>query len=343
LKTGALVVAGIVALAQAGSDAWCGETLKDQPGTSVPLTGKDLPPVALADEELTSYTLAAGVRVLEQKPKHLKADAPTRVVLYALPNGNTLEQTFGRAEAPGQDWHYQIQHIGAQTRRVRELLPNENLVTVLLQANQKSWPAWHKATTNSSDEIVRLVAKLHEQFGTSSTVDLVSHSGGGSFAFGFLNGLERVPDYVRRITFIDSNYGFDEQEGHARKLFDWLNRSAGHRLLVLCYDDRNIVLNGKPIVSATGGTFRATSRMSAAFATSTTLESGMDRDFVTTRGLDGRLEMKGHLNPEQKILHTVLVEKNGFVYALTAGVEALPARGAAEDFYAGQSYRKWIR
>lgn len=48
-----------------------------------------------------------------------RLDVPTRLVLYFLPNGNTINQTQGRSDAPGVDWHYLIQQIGAQTRRVR--------------------------------------------------------------------------------------------------------------------------------------------------------------------------------------------------------------------------------
>jgi len=33
------------------------------------------------------------------------------------------------------------------------------------------------------------------------------------------------------------------------------------RLVVIAYDDRNITLDGKPVVGPTGGTYRATERM----------------------------------------------------------------------------------
>src|SRR4051812_34747259 len=38
------------------------------------------------------------------------AGKPTRLIVYALPNGNTLEQTLGCKMAEGLDWHYDIQH-----------------------------------------------------------------------------------------------------------------------------------------------------------------------------------------------------------------------------------------
>src|SRR5262245_15067703 len=43
----------------------------------------------------------------------------TRLIVFALPNGNTLEQTLGCQMKPGLDWHYDIQHIAAQTRLLR--------------------------------------------------------------------------------------------------------------------------------------------------------------------------------------------------------------------------------
>lgn len=36
------------------------------------------------------------------------------LIFYALPNGNTIEQTFGKNLKEGDDWHFNIQHIGAQ-------------------------------------------------------------------------------------------------------------------------------------------------------------------------------------------------------------------------------------
>ena len=56
------------------------------------------------------------------------------LVFYALPNGNTIEQTFGKNLKEGDDWHFNIQHIGAQTRFLRRLLKKETVVTVYLEA-----------------------------------------------------------------------------------------------------------------------------------------------------------------------------------------------------------------
>jgi len=55
------------------------------------------------------------------------------LILYALPNGNTIEQTKGRRVAEGLDWHFGIQHIAAQTRYLRRYMESllQNSVTAL--------------------------------------------------------------------------------------------------------------------------------------------------------------------------------------------------------------------
>ena len=56
-----------------------------------------------------------GVHLAAQVPEPLPAGA-RRLVLYATPNGNTIEQTLGCATAPGRDWHFDTQHVAAQVR-----------------------------------------------------------------------------------------------------------------------------------------------------------------------------------------------------------------------------------
>ena len=54
----------------------------------------------------------------------------TRLIIYALPNGNTIEQTLGCRLANGVDWHYDIQHVAAQVRLLRALQPNDRIVLI---------------------------------------------------------------------------------------------------------------------------------------------------------------------------------------------------------------------
>ena len=48
---------------------------------------------------------------------------------------------MGKKVKEGDDWHFDIQHISAQTRFIRQQL-KENFVVIYLENNYKSWPAW---------------------------------------------------------------------------------------------------------------------------------------------------------------------------------------------------------
>src|SRR5881392_1277458 len=59
------------------------------------------------DEQLREAKLQPDARVLIDAPAPAQLDMrrPTRLIIYALPNGNTIEQTFGARKAAGLDWH----------------------------------------------------------------------------------------------------------------------------------------------------------------------------------------------------------------------------------------------
>src|SRR5262245_17312889 len=65
-------------------------------------------------EQLT-WQKIEDTRILINAPRQIDPSKPTLLIFYGLPSGNTIEQTIGCAEQPGLDWHYYIQHIGAQT------------------------------------------------------------------------------------------------------------------------------------------------------------------------------------------------------------------------------------
>ena len=52
----------------------------------------------------------------------------TLLIFYALPSGNSIEWTIGKKLKPGDDWHFDIQHIGAQTRFLREVYKEANII-----------------------------------------------------------------------------------------------------------------------------------------------------------------------------------------------------------------------
>ena len=53
-------------------------------------------------------------------PLHFNKKGETYLVLFALPNGNSIEWTKGKKMKPGDDWHFDIQHIAAQTQVCQE-------------------------------------------------------------------------------------------------------------------------------------------------------------------------------------------------------------------------------
>jgi hypothetical protein len=242
---------------------------------------------------------------------------PTTLIIYALPNGNTTEWTIGKALAPGEDWHFDIQHVGAQMRLLRAANPGRNLVIVYLENAQKSWPSWRRENTNNPALIAGMVANLRAAIpGNAPDVYLTGHSGGGSFTFGFINAFDAIPTYVTRIAFLDSNYAFGDDPGHGPKLIAWLRGNSDRRLIVIAYDDRNIELNGKKVVSDTGGTYRATYRMVEAFRSEMPLEESSSGSYTVFTA--PQVEMRIHRNPDNKILHTMLVgEFNGFIRAMS--------------------------
>src|SRR5262245_31343607 len=72
------------------------------------------------DEQVREEWVADGVRVVANAAGSFDPKKPTRLVIFATPNGNTIEQTLGCGKADGLDWHFDIQHVAAQVRRLRE-------------------------------------------------------------------------------------------------------------------------------------------------------------------------------------------------------------------------------
>ncbi len=97
------------------------------------------------EQQMLMENSPANTRILINAPiKGFGKSDQVLLIFYALPNGNSIEQTFGKTLKENDDWHYNIQNIGAQTRFLRKVLLNQTLVVVYLEASQKSWPLWKK-------------------------------------------------------------------------------------------------------------------------------------------------------------------------------------------------------
>lgn len=275
------------------------------------------------NEQVREIRFAEDARAIVLAPAadDFDPDRPTLLVIYATPNGNTVEQTLGCRLTDGLDWHFDIQHAAAQWRTFRALENDRNTVLACVQANNRSWPTW-KGQRPLGPQIIRLIvdslaASLPDE---NVRIMLTGHSGGGSFLFGYLDAAEKIPDRVERIAFLDANYGYDDSQRHGEKLLAWLDADKSHHFIVLAYDDRNIELNGKKVVSETGGTYRATHRMLDFLNNWISLDKDRQGDFERYKGVAGRLVTLLHPNPDNIILHTRLVgEMNGLLEVLTIG------------------------
>jgi hypothetical protein len=290
-------------------------------------------------ERLASFVLDPEVKISINAPPRSDFSPRKKLLLifYALPNGNTTEQTIGRPIFPGEDWHYDIQHIGAQLRFLRKETPNRTIVMVYLESDLKSWPAWRKKHGDAL--LPHIVNGVRSIFNTDAEIVLTGHSGGGSFTFGYLNEVEAIPDDIVRIAFLDSNYAYDPALGHKDKLINWLKARDDHFLCVLAYNDAVALLDGKPFVSTAGGTWGKSHQMQTDLAEAFHFETRTDPEFQHFTALNGRIQFILKENPERKIFHTVQVERNGFIHAMLSGT---PKENKDYEYFGDRAYTKWI-
>jgi hypothetical protein len=281
-----------------------------------------------------------GVRIFidAPSPETFSTDKPVELVFYALPNGNTIEETIGKKLSPGEDWHFDIQHIGAQTRWLRQALTNQTLVVAYLEAGTMSWSSWRK--THPDTRIAEILDAVSTIFPTNQIeIVLASHSGGGSLVFGYLNAMDAIPASVQRIAFLDSDYAYDSKL-HAAKIKNWLAATNENRLCVIAYQDYLGLLNGKPFVSEAGGTWGRSramlSDLSAQFRFTSQTNSGLE----TYCSTNGQIKFLLKENPDHQILHTVQVERNGFIEALLSGT---PGEGHGYEYLGERAYTNWIQ
>jgi len=292
-------------------------------------------------EQVITFKLNPDMRIHINAPSPANFDdsKPVGLALFALPNGNTIEHTVGKALESGDDWHYDIQHIGAQTRFLREKISDYNLVTVYLEVKQLSWPTWKSTYPDYDDIIKNTVEYLKSYFRDYNPfVILTGHSGGGRFIFSYLDAFNEIPDYIDRICFLDSNYGYENVYGD--KMIQWMNGASDRFISVLAYNDSVALYNGLPVVSPTGGTWYRSRMMQSYFANFYTFTTEEDDTFIRHSALNGRIKFFLKKNPEQKILHTVQVERNGFIHSILTGT---PLENDGYTYYGDRIYTSLVQ
>jgi hypothetical protein len=285
-----------------------------RPHTAIDLSG--FTASGNSGERIRVLDLYPGVTATLVAPANIDPGRRIDLILYALPNGNTTAQTIGRKVTEGLDWHFDIQHIGAQTRALRTRGYPQAIVAYL-EADSKSWPSWRSSRgyERANARIAGIVDQIRNAIGNPghTVVTLTGHSGGGSFMFGFIEAQDALPSWLERIAFLDANYSFEPK--HGEKLVKWLRQNPRNTLVVLAYDDRNIMLDGKKVVSETGGTWRASERMvSYLRAPFSFTRDTLDR-FIRFQA--PQVEILMHPNPANRILHTEMIgEMNGYMHAM---------------------------
>ena len=262
----------------------------------------------------------------------------TVIIFYALPNGNSTAQTMGKKMQHGDDWHYDIQHIRAQTRFIRNADVNRNYMVIYLENDYKSWPAWKQKHPDFRLLITRLVDSISGLFAKEGrVVHLNGHSGGGSFIFGYLAGLTKVPTYIKRISFIDSNYGYDSS--YYPILENWLKADKNARLNVFAYNDSIALLNGKPFVSATGGTWWRSHLMLRHFGKGFSFRKTITDSIIIYKSTNKKIQFFLKPNLNRGIYHTQQVELNGFIHSVFSGT---PLDSKRYSYYGRRAYTEYI-
>lgn len=275
-------------------------------------------------------------------PVNFDRNKKTAVVLYALPNGNTIDWTAGKLMEEGDDWHYDIQNVGAQMRYVRDVCPKYNWVVAYLQSYEKSsWTTWSRNHSTDGKAIIQqIVNDIRDMFKPYNPVLMLNgHSGGGRFIFDYITGSDKIPDDMERIAFLDSSYGYEEPLHH-KKLTDWLRGSDNRFLDVIAYNDSTVIYNGKPLVSPMGGTWWRSRKMQRDFSADFDFKTVTDTTMIHHDALNGRIQFRLKQNDDGKhIYHTVLVERNGLIHSLLSGTEC---ENKGYTFWGDRAYRRYI-
>jgi hypothetical protein len=283
-------------------------------------------------------TFYKDVTVTIDQPAQFGKHKPTLIILYALPNGNTTAQTKGKLIKEGDDWHYNIQHISAQTTFLRQALKDKNIVVCYLENNYKSWPLWKQKHPEHQKEIAHIVDTLFQCIPSKKKQVLLNgHSGGGSFIFGYLASIKQIPSFIQRISFLDSNYGYDST--YTEKLSTWLKQNKKAHLSVFAYNDSVALYNGKPIVSAKGGTWYKSHQMLNDLSHSFTIKEEKADSFTIYRSVDNKLAFFLKPNYNQGIYHTQQVELNGFIHSILTGTKQ---ENEGYTYYGKRCYEVYI-
>ena len=290
---------------------------------------------AFCQAKIDSFRMYGDVKITLDIPLYKSKE--TILIFFALPNGNTTEQTMGKEFQPGDDWHFDIQHIKAQTEFLRNKL-EENIVVAYLENNYKSWPTWKVSHFKYGIEIHHIVDTIFNLIPTKKKIIYLNgHSGGGSFIFGYINSVGNIPSTIQRITFLDSDYSYDSSQ--SGKFVSWLKKNKKAALTVFAYNDSVALYNGKPVVSEKGGTWYRSHLMMQNLENSFEFRQTRNDSLVFYRSTNDQVAFFFKTNPERKIFHTQQVELNGFIHSVLYGTKK---ENEGYEYFGQRAYSKFI-
>ncbi|MEP6674259.1 MAG: hypothetical protein ABJA78_03865 [Ferruginibacter sp.] len=268
--------------------------------------------------KIDSFSIGTDVQICIDRPDNFKASRKTLLIFFALPNGNSIPQTMGKKMKPGDDWHYDIQHIKAQTGFLRKKINHKNVVVVYAGNRFNAWPLWKQKHTDYPVLINHIIDTVVSLFASGkTTIALNGHSGGGSFVLGYLKTVDEIPDKIERISFLDSDYGYDSS--YNEKFVKWVRKSKKNQLNVFAYNDSVALYDGKPIVSATGGTWYRSHLMLTNLENDFSFTGAENDSLIFYTSVNKQIHFFFKKNPDRKIFHTQQVELNGFIHSILCG------------------------
>lgn len=287
---------------------------------------------------IDSFRIHSDIKISIDKPTKFKKNSKTIITFFALPNGNTTEQTMGKKMNLGEDWHFDIQHIKAQASFIRNQLKNKNFVVIYLENDLKSWPAWKQKHADFKTIIPHLVDSLSATIiGKRKSIYLNGHSGGGSFIFSYLAGVVQIPNSIKRISFLDSDYGYDSS--YYTKFSKWLMETKGANLNVFAYNDSIALYNGKPFVSASGGTWYRSHLFLNHLQTDFKFLKEKTDSLIIYKNENKNIQFYFKLNLDRGIYHTQQVALNGFIHSVLCGTKYDSKK---YQYYAARVYSEFI-
>jgi hypothetical protein len=295
-------------------------------------------------EQTKSYVWGMDVNVHVNAPGEdsLKLDKETIICFFACPAGNTIEWTIGKQMEPGDDWHYDIQHIGAQTRFLRKVLKDKNLIVIYTQTTDNGWNLYSSKHTDHVQRIQDVTNYALQEFSDFDyKVTLNGHSAGGGFVLRNLLNHSEVPAWIDRLGFLDSNYNYKYDADEYDSLFTkFLMERDSTYICLLAYNDSVALYQGSPIVSATGGTWWNARYMKKRLDPVFNFADSHDVSFQRHIALNKRFEILLKENPTQAILHTVQVYKNGFIHSMLSGTAY---ENVGYEYYGEPAYLEYIQ